>query len=780
MRIKEFHIHKYGPLINSGRIALGSFSLLFGNNEEGKSLTIDAIVKMLFNRRADLKKFEKLERVEENPDGYIIIENDEDREIKLPESGDISSITNLSSSDCANLFIIRNSNLSISAEPEAEFYKNVTDRLTGLRTEEISKIKRKLQDFGKLTHPESTSSLSDKENYGKIASRCREAVALIEEIEELKEEMKEKGFDAMEEKISGLEESLENIADRLNQMEHAGKHQRYEETSRAMENLKKAVERVKTLEPYNRDDEQKWRDAEKELIKLKEQKTELLHEITEKEKEISEKAEKEKKLKRHFRLLEERKKEIDTEVRVDLKAHEKSRQTVASKQAMQKNLRLPTYAATLLLPVFVISLIFTSAVILTILTGLFAIVALAMWGLRLYFARKEGLVNSEFERIKLNVSKFGFEIERIEDLARCIQRFEDEYESRNSEINDASNEIEILRKELKKAREKGLPDIDEKIKSSENLINKIKDGSGCRSLEEYRVNLKSRLESEKQRDEQIAILKTHFGEQHKSLEQNVKKWEQEIQGLEEFKDKGKGIKYYESLVKELKTQKEEKEENKKKLVAETEDFRKQLYDIESRANKILQIVDERLLCSTSVDLEAIRKALESFVSSTNENTTRVKNVLKIFEDIEQEEEEKVQTLFGRESPVSKYFKDITGERYTQVDFIPDQGKILVKKNDGKTLDVSKLSGGSYDQLYFSIRLALGDKLLDGQKGFFIMDDPFIKADKTRLKRQIKLLEKIRDMGWQILYFSAKDEIKECLDNEIKNGNVSYIEIKNLC
>jgi hypothetical protein len=85
-----------------------------------------------------------------------------------------------------------------------------------------------------------------------------------------------------------------------------------------------------------------------------------------------------------------------------------------------------------------------------------------------------------------------------------------------------------------------------------------------------------------------------------------------------------------------------------------------------------------------------------------------------------------------------------------------------RNEDGKILEAEKLSGGAYDQLYLSIRLALGEKLLKGKKGFFIMDDPFVKADSDRLKRQIEMLWRIKDLGWQILYFSAKGEIKDIL------------------
>ena len=88
-----------------------------------------------------------------------------------------------------------------------------------------------------------------------------------------------------------------------------------------------------------------------------------------------------------------------------------------------------------------------------------------------------------------------------------------------------------------------------------------------------------------------------------------------------------------------------------------------------------------------------------------------------------------------------------------------------------------MSAGTYDQLYLSIRLALGEKLLKGEKAFFIMDDPFIKSDKNRLENQIKLSIKISQSGWQILYFSAKAEVKEALKEFVENGTVNLLETR---
>jgi uncharacterized protein YhaN len=74
---------------------------------------------------------------------------------------------------------------------------------------------------------------------------------------------------------------------------------------------------------------------------------------------------------------------------------------------------------------------------------------------------------------------------------------------------------------------------------------------------------------------------------------------------------------------------------------------------------------------------------------------------------------------------------------------------------------------------------LGEQILQDKTGFFILDDPFIKADSERLQRQIEMLKKICNFGWQVLYFTSKDEIVDCLKEDINSGNVKYIELENL-
>ena len=64
MKITEFRINRYGqPLSDSGKISLQDFNLFFGQNEDGKTLTIDALVKMMLG--GNIGEFEKIDRVDD-------------------------------------------------------------------------------------------------------------------------------------------------------------------------------------------------------------------------------------------------------------------------------------------------------------------------------------------------------------------------------------------------------------------------------------------------------------------------------------------------------------------------------------------------------------------------------------------------------------------------------------------------------------------------------------------------------------------------------------------
>jgi len=772
MKLKEFSIMRYGPLPNIGRISLHNFNLFWGKNEDGKTLTIDALVKLLLGR--NVKDFEHIDRVEEKPEGYVIIEDDKGEEFKLPEQGDLTKVTdsNLTQSECRNIFVIRNSDLSIARE--SEFYTNVTNRLTGLRTEDISKIKETLREIGKTTPSGVFRDIKDEI----LKTRIEDAKDLLEKFESLAAEIKEKGFDGLEEESVRRREEMEEIEQKIRNLEDARKRRDYESGNEALDKLASALKEIEGLKNYNDSDEQLWRGCEGEIKKYGEEKKNSVAELHESEEEFKQKREELDEVERDFRVFNERKRILDDEVKPELKNYEMGLGKVKSEETKNRFYAVAAITSAALSAVSILAVILNPSPTFYGLLAFFLASTAIFAILRFLFTGKKAHLAAVFGRIRLTLSKFELNAESPEEIYSNIQKFEEAYQRKSEDLQDVRKNKEKLEEHIGELQRRTIPNIEIKIEDDKKKIEEIKVKSKEESLEEYshKLELKARHETQKGRQEEA--LKTLFGEKSSKLEEKISHWMEEIERLEEYEDKAKDIKYSATAVSELTSTKQECERKLREIEERMLPIQDKMREVERKINKEI-LRQEYLYCKTSVDLEALKNKLQTFV---DDNENRRKNVLEvtdIFEEIEREEKERVSELFGEESPISKYFNQITNGFYEEVLFDQKTGKIQVKRRDGKMLEAEKLSGGAYDQLYLSIRLALGEKLLKGRKGFFILDDPLVKADPDRLQEQIETLKKISELEWQVMYFSAKGEIKGALEEDIKKGTINYVEVQGI-
>ncbi|PIU64407.1 MAG: hypothetical protein COS84_08395 [Armatimonadetes bacterium CG07_land_8_20_14_0_80_40_9] len=771
MKIKEFSIIRYGPLPNTGRILLHNFNLFFGKNEDGKTLTIDALVKLLLGR--GVKDFEHIERVEETPEGYLVIEDDQGKEVKLSEKVSLTKVAGLTPSECGNIFIIRNSALSIASE--SEFYTDLTDRLTGLRTKKLSKVKEALLEVGEITPGGIFQDIKDK----KLKTRIESGDRLIEKIENLSQKVKEERFDELEEELVRQREKTEKIGQKIENLEDARKREKYEKGKEVLNKLKEALERLKELECYNENDEQLWRDCERDIQNYNKEKEGRLTALKENEGELKKTSEKLREKERDFQVFDERKKRLDDEVNLEVKNYEiKSRELAVQEKKSEFFASLGITSA-ILFGVSLLGVIVRPSLPFYILASLLLILILVLWIFKFQFVREKTRLAGAFEKIKLTLARFELSAETIEGVLSNIQKFEENHRQLADEIQETKRRKEILENKIEELREKTIPDKEKKVKDSEEKIDGIKRKSRAELWEDYSRGLKLRQEYKKLLGEERSVLESRFGTGGRTVEENIPYWVGKIKDLEEYKDKAKGVEDDENIASKLKEERDSSEERQNELGDKMENFRKSLEEIEREANKILQLSADYLHCKTSVDLDAVRSKLQEFINENKSNKENVLKVIEIFEEIETEEREKISQLFGKGSSVSKYFKEITDGLYQEVLFNQERGKIEVRGKDEVILEAEKLSGGAYDQLYLSIRLALGEKLLKGKQGFFIMDDPFIKADLGRLQRQIEMLKKISQSGWQVIYFSAKGEVKDALKEDIKKGTIDYLEIPSI-
>ncbi len=774
MRIKEFYITRYGPLSFKNPIATGPFSVVFGRNEEGKSLTIDALVKLLFGRK--LTEFTRVDRVAHLPEGYVLIEGHAGDDQKLPEAGLLTDVTGLTQRECSNIFIIRNSSLSISNQDD--FFTGITDKLTGLKTAEIARIRAALIETARLTPGETFRDIKGE----KLKTRLDRACGLVEQIEELLLEMKASGFDELYENKVLLDEDMAGLSSHIEDLEDARRRELFEKCSGALEKIEENERRRTELEIFTEKDEQEWRNCENSIAHLEKERADTNGMIREKESQLTVVRKKFEDKTRSLRVLDEKRKIINNEIRPRLRNMDARSAEIAAQEVKNRFITALFITFALLAGLSLIGAVFGRGAYFFIICGFFLLGLITVSAFKLMFLRKKSRLGGELREVNMLLSACGMNAGNLEQMLETVQKFEDNCTFLSNEVNDLIGELNGLKGTVQAFKTQTLQTIDSGIASENDRIRKIRESSGVTSLDRFTNELRREKKLHAEIQERQALLRELLGEESNSKrEASIQYWKTRVESLRQYGEKAAGLDFNEEKLLRVKDELKKKNEEREKLDVEIEQLKRKLEDVEREVNDVLAPGNEHLPCATTVDLQAVKKLLAGFVDAWETTRENVLTVLDLFEEIEQEEKEKVQELFGAGSAVTDYFKDITGGRYTEALYNREAGLIEVRKENGEILSAEKLSGGAYDQLYLSVRLALGTSLLKDNRGFFIFDDPFIKADPDRLERQFRTLVDISELGWQILFFSAKGEIEELVERmNRKKRIIEFIELhKNL-
>ncbi len=772
MIIKEFMIRRYGPLPDSGLKKLGGFNLFFGQNEEGKTLTIDALLKMLLGKGSKYSKGAK--RVNENPEGYLIIEDGIGSEKKLPEAGTVKDIFGLSPAEFLNIFVIRDSDLSIM--DEHTFYHGLTSRLTGLRTGEIEDLKVEVCELSGITPGgdyQNTSPLKLKDN-------IKKAFDLLEKSQHLLAELRTDGFSRFEEKLAELEANRRLAVEQINLYSAAQNRELYEKGTEAQKELRTALEEVEILKSYNKEDLEAWQGAE----------VSREHYISDLERIDREMKEHQASLHAARIELHERKQVSGQARQQTLLVSEKIEPRLAEYERKERAWRIRAELTNS--PLFNRSATISSLVMLLSLTGLIiqpswwftaslvisSLLAVLLAGVKYTSLIGKSRLAGLEAQVCSEAAKCGLPAGDIRAVQAGIGSIKQELIAAEGQLFEAEKWLDWQQKEAERLR-KVREDIIARIDELERKINQARHNSAQETLADYYAALTRKEKLKTEIDKQAGILGSHFGHPNdsSSYKEGVSFWQEQLRRLQVYADAAKGLSFSQQEQKRLAEKKEAIEKEAKKLKEKMQVRSEQLRDIEKEANKILHTGEASSLpCQTTLDLEMVQYKLETWLQEHENKRLNAKTAFEIINAVMQEEEEKVTALFGSTNPVSEYFSQITGGRYREVIFESKTNKVKVISSGGSVLAADQLSGGAYDQLYFSIRLALAEKLLAGQTGFFILDDPFIKADPERLELLLRMLARISERGWQILYFSAKKEVKDALEEQIKSAAVKELQI----
>ncbi len=785
MRIKEFHIRKYGPIMLSKTFQLSNFTIFYGKNESGKTLTIEAILKMLVGKKeAKEKYYENIDRVKEFPTGYLILEDD-GKSIRV-ENGEFLRQFNLSHEELKNTIIIRNSDLSIERpqkNKESDVYSIVTEKLVGSRISEIQSIRAKILENSIITE----SGIFKDQKDAKYKQRYEKAEAIIQEINTLLPTLESADYFEIEEKITKIQSEIEKLKKKLKTLELVKQKSFCNELLEDIHKLESVVEKLKEYKPYTNEKLQKLIELEneiksfeamvEELTKRAEQTKESLAKITS---ELSG-------IQKNIPRIREQS-ETAAKIKEKILIYE-SQSSRFEKLKRSKTLWLILSISMLITGTF--SLIFApGAVLKSALSSIFYGISIFML-LKAFEAVK--LIN-DVEQTRREILKDGIELFKTpfndvtEVKARCL-----EAESQYNKILQSESQLRTSQIQIENSKNNLLTELESQkntLSQAQKERDELLDLLSVKSPSELRQKLdeKSKLEGQYQalKSQILTKLKTFavkFNELPNDLPEpfdtevirnleNLKYIihnylkELSISKLKENEETGEPGELVESeetikskidqLQKELeilKNNQRQQQENMKFIL------------IKAQESKLIDgLFDEIPDVVYKSDLEKLKSQLEKLINYMDKRKKIELTALKILQETEEEEKKNISDIF-KQSNLIKLFTEITDGRYVDVSYESNQGsgKIKVKDISGVEFTPEQLSAGTYDQLYFSIRLALAEHLFgknSGEKAFFILDDPFVRYDKNRLEKQIKKLVDLSNQGWQFLYFTAKDEVVE--------------------
>jgi len=764
--LKEFAINRYGPLSGGEIKRPASFTLFFAPNEEGKTLTIDALLKMLFSSR-ELKPVTGIKRVEEKPEGYLVVGTGQD-EFKLSEAGSFSNLFEISALEFRNIFLVRDSDLALTGE--AEFYRAVTGRLTGMRVDEIKEIKEYLQEMGGITAAGAFLNLAPD----KLKDRYAAAQNLLGEIESLLGELEAENFSRFEESLARLEERHSEIKDLLDRYEQAYNREQYEKVREALLRLRAALNRFAELGRYNREEYETWQRAELNRDFMRSEAGRMDKESHEKQVQLQQ-ALKQRDLNReYFREMEHTYRQLKEKIEPLLEQYSHLEGAVKRDRVL---LAAPFIRATSVASAVAFFMALTGFAIhanwwlLPVLFGSFALLLVYSF-LRFRLTRKEANLGRIEAEACARAEKMDLHAGGIGALRSAAGRVDRDLEMARDALEAAESEGRWLEKESGRLKEDTRV-LEKKAGQEESRITELSFSAGVESLAQYykRLEEKQALQGEIDRQKSILLSYLGSGDETLTLEELLPCWEDHLSRLERFSGAAINLCYDRAAVEQLKNELERVDTEIEQLRQKMSWRGDQLRFLEKEVNALLQEEEGSLPCQTVLDLEVARQKVKRWLDSQEHNRERALAAISVLNRVAAAEEQKVNALFGAGKPVSGYFKAITGGRHREVTFDTAENLVKVITEEGLILDARSLSGGAFDQLYFSVRLALAESLLQGDKGFLILDDPFIKADAGRLQNLLGMLTRLNSKGWQIIYFSAKEEVKTALGEEIAAGRV---------
>lgn len=776
MHVKALHVTRYGPMTPFEHDAFGPFTLVYGPNEQGKTLLIDALVKLLFKKelkKSRERRFGNMRRVAEQPEGFVVLRSHAE-EVKLEADDTLSKrfAVDLGPDDFRNVFLIRDSDLRL--DEEKEYYNHITEKLTGLRSSEIHSLLKIIQRRGRLRAASADSGLVNSVEHGKWSDRIRDTHRVIDQIASLRDDLAFVRYDEL-----GVE--LVDLRRRRRRLEEERERARAAERRRQFEGARDALSELVEIEreldgmadvDYRTFTEWQRLKVEREHLDKDVERAEKQSERLTRDRDRARRALEEQRA--SVADADRRLRAVEKELAQRLNDYQHERLEFRRWDTVSGIARRAFIAGASVFAVALVAYVIRPSNVVGAVGAVALLVALRTgWGL-LRHHRSRGDLERRAEELCEHAARMGVPVESahelasaIEDLGRDVSSRRDEERAREAALERVTADAAALGENLEEKRRRAA-EIDAEVAA-------IKARTRAESIEAYQNAVDRRRSLEASRRVRRDLLQ-RLVPVDATGDEAAPAWRAAIDAALSGEVAGvSGDTVDPERAARVEAEIRDIEGRESELAGSRAKGDKQIYNAQMKVAE-LHVLEDVPRCRTVHDLEHLAGRLEAFCRRIADEQALAQEAIGILYEVDAEERERVGDLFGPSAAVSRTFREITDGRYRSVTYDVETDQIFVERADGRSLRATALSGGAYDQLYLAIRLGIADKMLPTSKGFFIMDDPFIKADAQRLDNLMETLRRVVRSGWQVLYFSAKREVLDALADDIRRGDVTQVEI----
>lgn len=112
-----------------------------------------------------------------------------------------------------------------------------------------------------------------------------------------------------------------------------------------------------------------------------------------------------------------------------------------------------------------------------------------------------------------------------------------------------------------------------------------------------------------------------------------------------------------------------------------------------------------------------------------------------------------------------------------VSVVLDDGSVKIMDEFNQEFNFNELSTGAREQIFLALRMGFASKVMQGDTAFMILDDAFQHSDWERRPGLIDNTFKFAKKGWQVIYFTMDDNIRDLFDQKGKKSSKgTYVRI----